>query len=272
MYTYNDRSNDKTASSFLENTTVKSIFESSAAEVDDIFTSFGELYNLYTESFAGLEEQLTKSIQRTDWQKLSNAKKAFKQIAQTVDKRQNKISAQLYTQGVVLLIGNSESILRSMFTTLVLDNFRKLKVDKSKSIHFTLQDVITAENDTQLGYLFLKKLEENGNPAERLNFQNMKQLQGILKGYFGIEIEDEYLIKPHKYTQVRHIVVHNQSFIDEQFLKNLKAANIDTSTYRLGEKIQINQDEYKECFAHLLVLFDQIDNEIEKLKLDHIVH
>ncbi|GEM_PF-2047649 len=254
----------------VENTTVKEIFEASAAEVDSIFTSFGQLYEIYTESLSRLKKELTTAT-TIEQRKLENTKRAFEQIAKTVKEREIEISDQLYAQGIVLLVGNAESILRGMFSTLVLDNFRRLKVKKNTSISFTLQDIISAKSDEELGSLLLSKLEENGSPKEKLNFQNMKQLQGILKGYFDINIGDEYLIKPHKYTQIRHIIVHNQAFIDQQFIDNLKVVNIPTDDYPLADKITITRQNYKDCFAHLVVLFEQLDNEIERLKLSHIV-
>lgn len=252
------------------NTTVKEIFESSAAEVDALFTSFGQLYEIYTNAFGNLQKlpPLTTSIDQTV---LSNTQAVFRRIEKTVAEKEQEISSQLYTQGVVLLIGNAESILRSMFSILVLDNFRKLKVTKGSSVNFSLTDVISAQNDEELGSLLLSKLEENGNPKEKLNFQNMKQLQGVLKGYFGIDVDDKYLIEPHKYTQIRHIVVHNQAFVDQRFINNLQAAGISAENYNLGSKVGVTRQDYRDCFAHLVLLFEQLDNEIERLKLDHIV-
>lgn len=251
------------------NESLKAQFQASAADVDTIFTSFRSLYEVYNSSLDSLSRGLS-TLPRSYQQKLDNAQKAFENMAKTVATRQEAISGQLYSQGIVILVGNAESLMRDMFRELVISNFRKLKPinDKGK-LSFSLSEIIGAKSDSDLGIMLLNKLEGDKNPAEKLNFQNMQALQGILKYYFGITIPDNNIIDIHVYWQIRHIIIHNQSAIDKRFLRNLRAVGIDTEKYRLGSAIELKKEDYESCFAHLTLLFEKIDEELTRLELSY---
>ncbi len=246
--------------------TVKSEFEASTADIDAIFTSFRNLHSIYTDSFRRLRDGLT-DLPIGYKKQVKNANTVFDNMARSVEEKQKEISSLLYSQATVLLVGNAESVMRSMFDTLVIKNFRKLKVKKGSSISFSLDEILIASSDSELGELLIEKLEGDKNPRERLNFQNMKQVQGILKGYFDIKIEDEYVSGIHEYWQLRHIIVHNQSFPDSNFFSNLKAAGIDDSKYDQDDYVKLSKSDYEKCFEMLLLFFDNIDNEILRNKL-----
>lgn len=200
--------------------------------------------------------------------KVTNAKKVFENVKGTVDESQLEISNQLYVQGLVLLVGAAESITKEMFRALLMKNIRKISI--KRNIMLPIDKVLKADTDEQLAELILGVLEGEGNPAEKLNFQNMKQLQGIMKSYLDIELSDDLMIELHEYWQIRHVVIHNASIIDQQFVDNLKKAKIPAEKYVVSEKIEVTKTDYDKCFALLMLLFESFDSEIDKLGLVYL--
>lgn len=251
-----------------ESETVSSQFQASAAEVETIFESYRELHEIYSAAFGNLESKLSK-LPAQYKSEISKAKKLFSSIKGTVGGKQVDISDKLYAQGLVLLVGNAEALTREMFKSLLVQNIRSLKFQKD--IQIPLSRLLEANSDTSLGELVFSVLEDDKNPAEKLNFQNMKQLQGVVKNYLGMEVPDDYIKDLHEFWQIRHIVIHNSGIIDQRFLGNLKAAGIPTKKYKLGMKIEIKKSDYDKCFGLLILLFEAFDKEIERLKLEYNV-
>lgn len=246
--------------------TVSAQFQSSAAEVETIFESYRELHEIYTTAFGNLESKLGKlPVQYKN--EVLKAKQLFSSIRGTVSGRQTNISDRLYAQGLVLLVGNAETLTRELFKTLLIQNIRTLKFQRD--ILIPLSRLLEAGDDASLGELVFSVLEEDKNPAEKLNFQNMKQLQGVMKNYLGIEVPDDYIKDLHEFWQIRHIVIHNSGVIDQRFIDNLKSAGIPTLKYRLNVKVNVKKAEYDRCFALLVLLFEALDQEIERLKLEY---
>lgn len=245
---------------------VASLFLASAAEVDSIFESFRELHSIYSSSYTSLEQSLEKLPLQYENQ-VKNAHKAFDNTLTTVKSRQKRISNQLYAQGLTLLVGNAESLTKEIFQTLLKLNIRKVNI--KKNIELPLSDVLKAKTDEQLASLVLQVLVSEGNPAEKLNFQNMQQLQGIMKSYLGFNIDDEIVIELHKFWQIRHVVIHNASIIDQKFIDNLSKARIPTTKYTIGAKVKVTKKDYDSCFSLLVLLFELFDAEIERLELKY---
>ena len=248
--------------------TISSQFQASAAEIDTIFESYRELHNIYTASFVGLEKELD-GLPVVYTQKVSNAKQAFSNVKVTVSGRQLEISNQLYAQGLVLLVGAAESITKEMFHNLLVCNIRKVTLKDNVSLPVNL--VLKAKTDGELAELIFSMLADESNPTEKLNFQNMKQLQGIMKSYLKISLSDDLMAALHEYWQIRHTVIHNTSVIDKRFIDNLKKAKIPAEKYKTGEKVIVTKDDYDKCSALLILLFETFDQEVERLKLDYTI-
>lgn len=248
--------------------TISSQFQASAAEIDTIFESYRELHNIYAASFAGLEKELG-GLPAQYKQKVSNAKQAFTNVKETVSGRQLKISDHLYAQGLVLLVGAAEAITKEMFHNLLVFNIRRATLKDNISLPVNL--VLKAKTDKELAELIFDILAEEGNPTEKLNFQNMKQLQGIMKSYLKMNLPDVLMVELHKYWQIRHTIIHNASVVDQRFIDNLKKAKIPDTKYKVGEKITVTKGDYDKCSALLILLFEIFDQEIERLELNYTI-
>lgn len=243
-------------------------FQALAEDIDAIFETYTTLHELYSGSYSSLEKSL-QSLPHTFKKQIENAHKAFEKTSDTVKNKQAEIGNRLYSQGLVLLVGNAEALTREMFHTLFKLNIRRVKI--SKKINIPLADVLIAgANDELLAELVLDALSAEGNPEEKLNFQNMLQLQGIMRKYFDIQITNDLIKNLNEFWQVRHIIVHNSSFIDRKFINNLKKAGLPTDKYVFNTVVQVSNEDYKNCFGLLSMLFEQFDSEITRLNLKYI--
>lgn len=246
------------------NESVAAQFRASAAEIDAIFESFRDLYKIYIGYFKSIQNEANQ-LPRQFQSQIKNAKLAFESASKTVDAKQNEISNQLHAQGLVLLVGNAESLTREMFRTLFRNNVEKVKI--KRRVELQLDQLFSATNDGKLGDFILEKLEEDKNPVEKLNFQNMQSLKTIMKSYFDMNIRDDLITELHKFWQIRHIVIHNSSLVDQHFLDNLKTVNIPTTKYNLNSHVLVTKADYDRCFELLVSLFENFDDEARRLHL-----
>ncbi len=246
-------------------------FIRSEKDIEEIFTSYQTLHELYTTSFTQLETALS-GVGLAMEQQAGKVKSAFLNSKRTVDAKQSEIGDKLYGQALVLLIGSSESLLREAFRSLIKHNLDKINI--KDNVTFSFDDIRrNYENNPPewLGEMLLIKLEDEKSPAEKLNFQNMKQLEGILKSHFGIEIDNDDLLKElHVFWQYRHIVIHNSGIVDKKFISNINAVGHSCEHYVLGSKLSINKNHYLKCKEKLQLLFAVIDAQIIEKGLKYI--
>ena len=247
-------------------------FEQAANEIDAIFESYTELHNVYTQSFESISKELGGVVNNTEKTLLENKKQAFHNASRTVSRRQSEIANRLYSQGIVLLVGLAESFMRELFGDLVRQNIRSKNLNFGKNTVLPANLVVKANDDFELAELILEQMNNRKNPAQKMNFQNAKQMQGIFDHYLNIKINSKTVVKLHEYYQVRHIIVHCNSVIDEKFMGNLTAAEINDDKYEVGQKIVVSKEDYHQCKEILLELFKQIDQEIVRNDYNYTIN
>lgn len=229
-------------------------------DISALFSSFQKLHDVYTQSFSQIQLSIDALPQQFK-NEVEKTKKMLEACSVTVGKEQERISSQLYSQGLVLLVGASESLLREAFRDLIINNIEKVKV--KDTVTFTFSEVIKNQGE-KLASFVLGKIEDQKNPTEKLNFQNVKQMKGLFNDYFGVQFSESISFEElHRYWQIRHIVVHKRGEIDQKFLDNLKAAELDISRYKLGENIEISSSDFDQCKISLQELFKNLDEEIK---------
>ena len=237
-------------------------FEQAANEIDTIFESYTELHDVYTQSFKSISSELGGAISNTGKVLLKNKEQAFRNASRTVNKKQSEIANKLYAQGIVLLVGLAESFMRELFNDLIRQNIRNKNLTFGKNTVIPANLVVKADNDFKLAELILEQMNNRRNPAQKMNFQNARQMQGIFSYYLKIKISDEIIAKLHEYYQIRHVIVHCNSVIDGKFMDNLTVAEINDDRYEIGQRITVSKEDYCKCKDVLSELFEQIDQEI----------
>ncbi len=249
----------------------ENLFDNVSNDIDKIFQSYRTLNDIYKTSLDNLKQTL--ELTQYQREKFENNLKMFENISIKVDLKQKEISSQLYEQGLVLLAGSSESILKQAFNNLVLFNLEKVNNPMKKRINFCFDDLKMLSEETKtIESIFLSKLHDDKDPTEKLNFQNVNQIKQIFKSYFELNfIDDEISVELHKYWQIRHIIIHNEGNVDENFINNLKKANIDVSDYKLERQIHISENEYNACKKVCEKLFKCLDEDIYNKDLRSII-
>lgn len=233
-------------------------------EVDSIFESYRTLYDIY----GSLLQQGT------------NADAAYKSMKASADAKAEEISNMLYKQGFVIMVGTAESLLKDVFKSLLIEDFAK--VIKSSNINFTSAEVqkILAESEdsglelpkhvsARFGQLMYDKLHSTKDPQMKINFQNVKQMEGVFSSYFGIEINNADLLnRVHRHWQVRHVVAHNGSIIDDNFVHNVQKVDLLKTRERRGKIINIKKQDYLRARDDFIDLFTILTNAIKLNNLD----
>jgi len=238
-----------------------------AEDVSKIFKSFETVHTLYTTQIKKFSNDLS-DLPENYKNEVSKGLKSLENCKESVTKEQNKISSQMYGQGIASLVGASESIFRKYFKTLFVYNISKVAYQKDLS--FSIEEVskiINYQNIADAGNAIFEKLSDDKSPESKLNFQNTQSLSGIMKGYLRIDLDEAKLLEMHKYTQIRHIIIHNSGIIDDRFMNNLHAANIDTSGYIIDQKIELSEFEFNKCKECLESIFMNLDDEVSRLDL-----
>lgn len=201
-------------------------------------------------------------------------------MKKSADEKAKEISNMLYKQGFVIMVGAAESLLKDVFKSLLIEDFAK--VIKSSKIQFSAAEVqaILVESEEsaldtpkhiygRFGRLMYDKLQSTKDPENKINFQNVKQMEGIFRAYFGIEINNEDLLnRLHRHWQLRHIIAHNDSVIDINFINNVQKVQLLKSAESLGSKATIEKADYNSARDDFMDLFTILTNAIKLNKLD----
>jgi len=174
--------------------------------------------------------------------------------------------AILREQSVVLIIGSFEVFMSDIFRNIAEndpDYFRwkdeneKISIDPSVfSVGFTLGDAILAH---------LKN--------KKYSFQDLKSILKAVDNYVGVKLtlEESDPIRQQIVlgTAIRHIVVHNRSIIDKQFLSQVKA--VPDLSYAEGGRIDLSQsdvdnvkkavNDFSEILVNLIIQREDIDDD-----------
>lgn len=233
------------------------IFDKRVKNIGSIFSSYRELHTMYTQILT------TANVN-------SNALTAFERSKDSAATKQSQISTRLYAQGFILLTGTAEALLKDVFEDLLVKNFAT--ISGASGLNFTtkeLQDAIVAYTDSvepledvsaALGRLTINKIFKSQNPAEKINFQNTMTMKSVFQQYFGITLpESEGLNSIHRYWQVRHCLVHNDSTIDTRFIHNVRKVDLLKTTETEGSKITVRKRDFDQATTDFRALFRDLE-------------
>lgn len=245
---------------------IEDFFVERISGVDAIFESYRTLYEIYG--------SLLNSNGRT------NAGDAYKSMKKSADAKAEEVSSMLYKQGYVIMVGAAESLLKDVFRSLLIEDFSRLI--KGSKVNFSAKEIqetlIAAEESTldsskhisaRFGRLMYEKLQSTKDPENKINFQNVKQMEGMLRSYFGLEIDNEELLnRIHRHWQVRHIIAHNDSVVDASFVTNVNQVGLLRPGEERDKKIVVAKQDYNDARDDFLNLFTILTSAIQLNDLD----
>jgi hypothetical protein len=240
--------------------TLDAIFARRTEGISSIFSSYKTLYGIYVGGLKSLKAN-------------QNTITAIENAKSSVEAQQEKISNQLHAQGFILLTGAAEVLLKDTFICLLQENFTKFTAPSSMNFAAKeIQQIINSTSDVddvlesisaEFGSLAVKKLYSAKNPIEKINFQNVEATKQLLETYFGLKlIDSDYLKNIHRHWQARHVLVHNNSIVDERFVHNVKAVDLLQRGEEIGESLKITKKIYDDVNEDFLKLFNELDQLI----------
>lgn len=242
-----------------KHSSIEKVFETRIEDIDHIFESYKELYDIYS-------TLMKHSHAPSD---------AYRSMEQSAKRKQEEVAQLLYKQGFVLMTSTAEGLIKDTFKSLLIEDFSAL-LNGSKTV-FSAAEIQKILNDaeftgfddvssiaSEFGNLMYHKLQSTREPDKKVNFQNVKAMEGTFRSYFGIEFENEELLnRVHRHWQIRHCVIHSDSIIDSDFIENVTKADQLKPADQIGRKIVIEKKTYTEARNDFLDLFKILSYQIK---------
>lgn len=246
---------------------LKQSFLERTKNIESIFTSFKTLYEIYSSALGAARPT-------------SNTQQAFERAKRSAEEKQNEISEELHAQGLVLLTGAAEALLKDLFESLLIENFTSLK--SAKNVNFSVGDVQEILNRAEDGFddlyhlsgefgrLTKQKLFKNQKqPSDKINFQNVETMIEDFEQYFGINIAQDITTENiHRNWQIRHCIIHNNFIIDERFINNVQKVKLLKEDEKVGYRLKVKKSDYDDAKKHFNNLFATIDKSIKQSDLE----
>lgn len=189
----------------------------------------------------------------------------FFHIERELKKMHDKVSAQVFKYKHIQKAKRSgfEAIIIFMvayFEDFLKETFKKqINAAPAKSLNF-IEKHIKISDLKDFGFDLSKKMGEI--VANKINFQDLNEVYNTYKKAFAIDIfnkKTNLKKKAIKLFQTRHLIVHNNSVIDSNYIKIVKCKQS-----QLRKKVNITIKDIKTHKSVLLNIADQIDKKLYK--------
>ena len=148
--------------------------------------------------------------------------------------------------------------LYSYFEDFLKEVFKQqLNSSPAKSFNF-IDKQIRISDLKDSGFDLSKKMGEV--VSNKINFQNLNEADNAYKKAFGLDIFNENLNlkkKVVKIFQIRHLIIHNSSVVDKNYIKIVKCRQTG-----LGKKINMTVKDVETYKDTLLKMAEHIDKNL----------
>jgi len=189
-------------------------------------------------------------LKNTEQIKLKNAIQSIENIS---NKSINKSYGIIYNQICILAVSALSAVLEKYFINMT-KQFEKIRLPNDLKI--SLYEIKEYEFDMKknLGNIILKK-------DNSINFQDLKSVLRAYEKYFNknIKLDDELKNNIIFYQQCRHVLVHKNGIVDEDFIQRIKNCNI--KKYKKKNKIQLNKNDWEKIKKYFCSFMNKLDSE-----------
>jgi hypothetical protein len=237
-------------------------FLKSIEDIDKV-ASFGPQHSRVVNDLLDiLVVDLNHLIDKTNVESKVNA--VFSQIRKLDEHKELKpLSSVVYGQSIALIVSSFESAMNDLFILMINKYPSVISWSEQKEIKISTELIKFGINT--LGEFLLKSIKD------KFNFQNIEEVKSFLKTYLLISVESldqketDTLIF---YSNLRHLVVHNASIVDNQFF--IKVSTLKHLEEKIKNKLLLNQkynfveDDYLRSKDLFTKFFEAIISEIKK--------
>jgi len=197
----------------------------------------GEKIPIKKEDAIGLiEEKLLTSL--TQFCDLKFKERGYGQYA-IDDLLYSDFESNVLNNGLVISFAFFESFLNDSFRLIYDVKPQQLKT-KKKSIDYETLFSFSNFQDLKMKILDDEVFDFSGKPLNK-RFKFFRK--------WGVTISKKYEKKIVNAEQIRHIIIHNNSIVDQTFLKNTKRRDLE-----IGEKYSLTISEFDETITIMLAL------------------
>ena len=228
-------------------------FSNSLNEIEELINTPEAIREYAIQSISQLIQG--EDLTNTGGRKVSNIKRGLENISDKSIKKHYQI---IYNQVCVLAVSSLSVILEKLFIELMQKNPSQSWVtdsDKSKKIKISIAEMQKYNYDVKnnLGQIIVKK-------DDSINFQDLNAILRTFAHYLQkkIKLNSETRDSIIFYQQCRHIIVHKNGIIDQEFINKTKSTQYN-KRYSTGDKIQLNKDDWKVIKKSFKLFLGQID-------------
>lgn len=196
-----------------------------------------------------------KTLYQAQRTKLDNAIKSIENIHSGSMAKAYQI---IYNQVCILAVSALSVNLEKYFLNSVMSNVKNVNIKDENKIKLTLAELKEYNFNIKgnIGNIILKK-------DNSINFQDLQSTIRAFEDYLGkqFSIDDDVKRKIIFYQQTRHILVHKDGKIDNEFLKKTSFLDSNIKKYIKDDNIQLNEKDWLDLKASFLDLFTSITKQ-----------
>jgi len=192
-------------------------------------------------------------LENTERTKLNNSIKSIENISNESFKNEFKI---IYNQVCILMVSSLSANIEKYFKNFVTTSEATINIKNLEKIKLNLHEVLQYSNINfnNLGDIILEK-------DNSVNFQDLQSTIRSFNEYLGknIELGDDLKNKIIFYQQCRHVLVHKNGFVDDNFIKKTdKESNI--KKYEIGDVVQLDSNDWMNMKNSFLEFYKKLVN------------
>jgi uncharacterized protein (UPF0147 family) len=221
-------------------------FEESLKEIESLISTPERIRQFAIESIKKIDRK--ENLTNVGKIKLQNTIKALENISDKTIKEHYQI---IYNQLCVLAVSTLAAVLENYFIDFVQINWKEINIPTNLKIRLAdLKEKYEMDAKKFLGEIII-------NNDSSINFQNFESIIRTFKEYCNKEIKLDKKTESAVtfYLQCRHVLVHKNGIVDEEFLNKTKSKR-----YRKGEKIKLNEHDWESIKESFLELVKKIAN------------
>lgn len=195
-----------------------------------------------------------KNFDKSDFKERQTQK--FSQLIQSIENiSQDSLKESytlIYNQSCVLAVSALSAIIEKYFVNFTTSNWKRFK-NNPKKINLSLEELgkYNLNLNNALGRIIMDK-------DNSIKFQDLQSTIRTFHNYFNRKIELDYKLMGNIifYQQCRHVIVHKESIVDEEFLSRVSDFNL--KTYVLGDRIKLELQDWLNIQKYFPLLLEII--------------
>jgi len=163
----------------------------------------------------------------------------------------------IYNQVCILAVSALAAAIEKYFIDAIKESSKQIILPKEIKISLAeAQEKYKFEIKNNLGKIILEK-------DNSINFQDLQSTIRTFKNYFSRNIKLKSKVKDFVifYQQCRHVLVHKNGIIDDEFLSRTSKLTIKKlKQYEKGDKVELNKEDWRQIKTSFISFIQSLTN------------